>query len=160
MVSGTFYRSYELKEEKRTRLIKKTVALKLDFNYTGPDLKITGVKGARLSWIVIRIPAIFNDEKCYGWDAMISTINDRVAYVHFIERRENALDKMDFERTVPGTGNLAPTDSDLYRIKYDLTDPARPYTIEDGSGRKSGRHSPPTMARAGRAGQSLTSFHE
>lgn len=130
VVSGTCYHGFELKGQERTKYPSKSVALSLDYQ-RNTDNKITGVKAARLKWIVVSIPAIFNDEKCYGWDAMIAVFKDRIEYVRLIERRENALDKMELDRLTPGGGKLAPADSDLYRIEYDLNDPARPYTIRN-----------------------------
>lgn len=123
IVSGTFHRSFELKEERRTKFIQKAVAVKIDFNYTGPDLKKTGIKAARLDWLMIRIPAIFNDEGCYGWDISITHYNNRVTNVRCTERRAEKFGIM-------ADPKIGPADMDLYRIKYDLDDPARSYTIE------------------------------
>lgn len=130
IVSGTCYRGFELQEEGRTKYLAKTVALHIDYS-RGADSKITGVKGVRLKWITVAIPAIHNDEKCFGWNAVIVVANDRIEYVRFVEKRENALDKMEMDRLMPGGGKLAPADGDLYRIEYATGDPARPYTIHN-----------------------------
>lgn len=119
MVSGTFYRSHELKEEKRTKFVQKAIMVKLDFIYSGPNLKKTGIKAARLQMIVVHIPAIFNDEKCYGWDAMIVAIGSRVGSVRFIERRAEKFGIM-------ADPKFGPSDSEYYRINYNADE----YEIE------------------------------
>ncbi len=123
VAGGRFFRSFSLKDDRRTKLVEKAVGVALDFNYTGPDLKKTGIKAARLGWIKIHIPAIHNDEKCYGWDAVIEPSGTAVAGVRFVELRAERLGPL-------ADPKFGPTDIDLYQIRYDSGDPARPYTIE------------------------------